>query len=121
MNKGTLIKLYSLCYSCRNMTHKEKPPAAPPERIQTIRRQIIDYLSGAPVSIGMLSVEVGLSEKQLYGHLESLRKQVKLSIEPARCGKCGFEFKDRRRIRKPGKCPRCKSTYLQEPLYSLSE
>lgn len=103
------------------MKNKDKQPATPPERTLTVRQQIIDYLDGAPVSIGMLSAEVGLSEKQLYEHLESLQKQVKLSIKPACCGKCGFEFKDRRRTRKPGKCPRCKSTYMQEPLYSLSE
>lgn len=72
------------------------------------------------MSIGMLSGEIGLSEKQLQGHLENLHKQVELSITPARCAKCGFEFKDRRRTRKPGKCPRCRSTFIEEPLYSIA-
>lgn len=101
-----------------------KPPdeqtPVPPERSRTIRQRIIECLRDGPVSIEMLSGEIGLSEKQLQDHLESLRKQVKLSIIPARCAKCGFEFRDRRRTRKPGKCPKCKSTYIEEPLYSLA-
>ena len=102
------------------MKHKNKQPTTPPERAQTVRQQIIDCLSDAPMSVGMLSVEVGLPEKQLQGHLESLQKQVKLSITPARCGKCGFVFRDRRRARKPGKCPKCRSTYIEEPLFCLA-
>lgn len=85
-----------------------------------MRQQIIDYLHGEPVTVGLLSTEIGLSERQLHEHLESLRKQVKLVITPARCGRCGFEFRDRRRTRKPGKCPKCRSTYIDEPLYSIA-
>lgn len=94
-------------------------PVVPAARSQTIRQQIIDHLRGGPVSAGRLSAEVGLAEKQIHEQLESLRKQVKLEITPARCSKCGFEFKDRRRIRKPGKCPECRGTFIEEPLYSI--
>lgn len=102
------------------MKERQTQPPVPGERSQTVRQQIIEYLQGPPVSVGMLSAEVGLSEKQVLEQLESLTKQVKLAIMPARCGKCGFAFKDRRRARKPGKCPQCRSTHIEEPLYSIS-
>ncbi len=92
----------------------------PPARSRTIRQQLVDCLRSGPVSIGALSAEIGLSEKQLQDHLDDLHRQVKLVMVPARCAKCGFEFKTRRRTRKPGKCPRCRSTYIEEPLYSLA-
>ena len=101
------------------MKRKDKQPTIPHAQTQTIRQQIIDHVSGAPVSIGTLSAELGLPEKQLHVHLESLQKQVRLSIAPARCGKCGFVFSGRRRTKKPGKCPKCKGTYIEEPLFSL--
>lgn len=86
----------------------------------TLRQQIIGALGRGPVSVGELSREVGLPEKRLHEELAGLRKQVRLVITPARCGKCGFEFRERRRTKKPGKCPGCRSTYIHEPLYSLS-
>lgn len=102
------------------MTDRFEQVPVPAERSRTVRQQIIDYLQGEPASVGMLSAEIGLPEKQIQEHLESLRKQVKLVITPARCGKCGFEFRERRRTRKPGKCPKCRSTYIDEPLYSIA-
>jgi len=102
------------------MANRSEKTPVPAERLLTVRRQIIDYLHGEPATAGMLSAEVGLPEKQVQEHLESLRRQVRLVITPARCGHCGFTFRDRRRTRKPGKCPRCRSTYIDEPLYSIA-
>lgn len=102
-----------------------KPPEdrtpVPPQRNRTIRQQLIDCLRHGPLSIGALSVDIGLSEKQLQEHLEDLRKQVPLAITPSRCLTCGFQFTNRRRIRKPGKCPKCRSTHIQEPRFALAD
>lgn len=101
------------------MSPVDEHTPVPAARDRTIRQQIIDCMRAGPVSIGMLSAEIGLSEKVLQDHLESLRRQVRFALIPARCAKCGFEFRGRRRTRKPGKCPECRSTYITEPLYSL--
>lgn len=101
------------------MKRRDAQPPVPPERARTVRRQIIDELRRGPVSIGELSREVALPEKQIRDHLDSLRSQVALTITPARCGRCGFEFKGRTRTGKPGKCPQCRSTHIVEPLYAL--
>ncbi len=102
------------------MNRSREQPPVPPERTTTLRRQIIESLGRGPVSISELSQEIGLPEKRLHEELTGLGKQVRLAIVPARCGKCGFEFKKRRRTTKPGKCPACRSTYIHEPLYSLA-
>lgn len=101
------------------MSPADEHTPVPAARNRTIRQQIIDCMRAGPVPIGVMSAEIGLSEKELQGHLESLRRQVSFSLTPARCAKCGFEFRNRTRTRKPGKCPKCRSTYITEPLYSL--
>lgn len=102
------------------MSHRDAPTPIPRQQSRTVRQQIIDRLRGSPVSVGELSGDVGLPEKRIREELESLHRQVRLEIKPARCGKCGFEFRERRRARKPGKCPKCRGTYIEEPLFSIS-
>ncbi len=70
-----------------------------------------------------LSALVGLPIKDVLAHLEHVRKGVRpplrFLVEPARCLACGFVFKDRRRLPGPGRCPRCKSTHVSEPAFSI--
>lgn len=101
------------------MTSTAGQTPVPPARDRTVRQQLIDCLRKGPVSVGTLSAEIGLPEKQILEHLESLRRQVRFTITPARCASCGFEFTQRRRARKPGKCPECRSTHIHEPLYAI--
>lgn len=97
---------------------REQPPV-PPARATTLRQQLIECLKRGAVSAGELSQEIGLPQKRIHEELASLQKQVRLVIVPARCGQCGFEFKERRRTTRPGKCPVCRSTHIHEPLYAL--
>jgi predicted Zn-ribbon and HTH transcriptional regulator len=39
-------------------------------------------------------------------------------VHPARCRKCGFVF-SREHLHKPGKCPRCKGTWIAEPMVEV--
>jgi predicted Zn-ribbon and HTH transcriptional regulator len=72
-----------------------------------------------------ISAEVGISEKEVVDHLGHIRIAVRKSKErlmiiPAECKKCGFKFKKRERLNKPGKCPICRSQQIQAPLFSIS-
>lgn len=91
----------------------------PRERHETIRREIIRLLDGNSLPVSVLSKEVRLSEKELYGHLEQVRRSGLLVIIPAECDNCGYVFADRDRVKKPGKCPRCRSTHIEPPLFSI--
>ena len=59
----------------------------------------------------------------LRDHLEHLLLSLKhtdysAAIVPARCRNCGFEFAEHK-LRRPGKCPACHSTWLTEPRVSI--
>lgn len=103
---------------------KLKQPKAPAARADTIRHDIISVLTGRTMSARQISGEVGISEKDVYQHLEHVRKTLeshtgKLVVVPARCRRCGFEFKKREKLKKPGKCPACKGEFIEDPIFSV--
>lgn len=54
-------------------------------------------------------------EQDLQHFLKSLKRMPYHEvIEPARCRQCGFVFQHKK-LRKPGKCPQCKGTWISEP------
>ena len=50
-------------------------------------------------------------------HIARSRKYGVMRMQPARCRKCGFVFKPEIKI--PTKCPKCKSTWIEEPRFRL--
>ena len=99
-------------------------PPVPPERRETIRRRIASALDSIPMSAKEISAEVGVSEKEVYGHLEHIRRTLNRTerffiVTPAKCRQCGFVFRKRDRLRKPGKCPVCQSEQIGEPMFSV--
>ncbi|MGD1075949.1 MAG: transcriptional regulator [Thermodesulfovibrionales bacterium] len=105
--------------------NKPREPVIPRERHETLRKEIIAILTGKTLSVKEISVEVRASEKEVYEHLEHIRRTQKrdhdLIISPAECRKCGFVFKKREKLRKPGRCPLCRNELIQEPLFSIQE
>ncbi|MBE0427003.1 MAG: transcriptional regulator [Nitrospirae bacterium] len=105
---------------------KSKEPIIPVARGETIRQKIISVLNGQTLSAKNLSAETGVPEKEIYEHLEHIQMSVSkrenpLIIVPAECKKCGFVFKKRDKLKKPGKCPVCRSELIQEPLFSIKK
>jgi len=107
---------------------KEKPKEAfvPVEMHDTVRHGIESALGEGPRSAKELSAVVRISEKEVYGHLEHIRKSITpsgrhLVVTPAECKKCGFEFAKRERLKKPGKCPVCKGESIHAPLFEIKE
>lgn len=82
-------------------------------------------LNGHSLSALEISAEAGVSEKEVYGHLEHIRRSLgeknrKLVVTPAECLGCGFVFKKRERLKTPGRCPVCHGEHIQEALYSIA-
>lgn len=91
---------------------------------QTIRQMMIDILMEGPASAKEISVRLGIREKEVLPHLEHIRKTLhhgshRLVTEPARCRSCGFEFHKRERVSKPGRCPACHSSFIEEPCFMI--
>jgi hypothetical protein len=105
---------------------RKRQEPIPAEREQTLRRSIRSLLAGPPLSLKEISGEVRISEKDVLGHLVHLERSVRnegceLAVTPAECGRCGFVFSKRERLKKPGRCPVCRSELIHEPLYSVRE
>lgn len=103
-----------------------REPPIPVEMQETVRREIIAFLEHRERSAKELSAEAGIPEKEVYSHLEHIRKTMSttgrhLAITPAECKKCGFVFSKRERLKKPGKCPVCRGESIYEPLFSIEE
>ena len=99
-------------------------PSEPPEREETARRKILALLSGGPLSARQISTRAGIPEKEVYAHLPHLEKTVssrgkRLAVIPAECRKCGFAFRKRERLTRPGRCPVCRGESISETLFFL--
>ncbi len=106
------------------MKQRDREPPVPQEMHETLRRKMLEALEEGPRSARELSSEVRLPEKEVYDHLEHLRKTadtagLRFIITPAECAKCGFIFSKRERLKKPGKCPVCKGESIHEPLFAI--
>lgn len=107
------------------MKVKPKKPFVPAERHETIRRHIMSAIEGKALSAKDISAEVGISEKEVYDHLEHIHRSFHhgggyLVVTPAECQGCGFVFKKRDRLKKPGKCPVCNGESITEPLFTIA-
>ena len=103
---------------------RPKDPHVPIERHETIRHEILSILVDQTLSAKDISGEVHIPEKDVYDHLEHIERSTHktghhLTIIPAECLKCGFVFKKRERLKKPGRCPVCRGEQIQEPLFSV--
>jgi len=83
-----------------------------------------EILRREPLSARDISGSLHIPEKEVYDHLEHIRRSIHgsgllLEITPAECRACGFVFAKRDRLTPPGKCPVCRSEALFEPLFAL--
>jgi transcriptional regulator len=106
------------------MKRRPKEPLVPFERKETIRRNIISLLEGNTLSAREISVDVRISEREVYEHLEHIQRSVlqsgySFAVYPPECRKCGFVFRKRERLKKPGRCPVCRNELITEPLFSI--
>ena len=106
------------------MKHRDKILFIPVERQETTRKEITTLLSERSYTAREISTAIKISEKEVYDNLEYILKTIhrdnrKLVITPYQCRKCGFIFKKRERLKKPGKCPLCRSESIEDALFSI--
>ena len=90
----------------------------------TIRQQIVAILIEYELGVREISQTVGIPEKEVYQHLTHIAQTLvaqnkKIRIKPYECLKCGFTFDDRQRFSKPGRCPKCKQTHVENPIFRI--
>lgn len=99
---------------------------SPKGTTSTPRRRIEALLRRGSYSSHEISREVSVAEREVVSHLEHLHKSLKrsglgLRVEAAHCLGCGFIFKKRERLGRPGKCPLCKGERIDGPRFSVAE
>jgi predicted Zn-ribbon and HTH transcriptional regulator len=90
----------------------------------TIRQRIRFEISVEDLTLRELSERLRVSEKELLGHMEHVRRSIKgeeqFVVVASECMKCGFIFTKRTRLKRPSKCPTCRSEEITEPIYSIT-
>lgn len=89
--------------------------------IMTRREEIIQILSKEKRSAQDLANHYKVELKEIIEDLEHIKKTVKdrLKISPAQCKMYGFAFRERSRIKRPSKCPRCKHERIEAALFKI--
>jgi hypothetical protein len=91
----------------------------------TVRQRIIRLLEQEELTARDISQTLGIREKEVYDHLTHISRTMsgrgrRLRVPPFACLACGYIFRERERFTRPGRCPRCKGTRIQTPVYRLS-
>ena len=89
------------------------------------RKDLIDLLRNNPMSVTQIARCVDEAPKTIEEDLRHLLLSLKhtdygAEVIPARCRKCDFEF-SAAKLRKPSRCPECRSTWLTEPRIGICE
>jgi transcriptional regulator len=89
------------------------------------RKDLIPLLEKNAMSVTQIARAMDESPKDIESDLLHLFQSLKhgeyrAEVNPAVCRKCGFVFSPDK-LRKPSKCPECKSTWLTEPEISISK
>jgi predicted Zn-ribbon and HTH transcriptional regulator len=93
-----------------------------PER--TLRQRIVDVLREREADARELSQVLGLTEKEVYAHLSHIERSAAaaggaLVVTPSECLACGYVFAERRRLTRPGRCPRCRQARVSPPSFRV--
>ncbi|MFW9968361.1 MAG: transcriptional regulator [Candidatus Thorarchaeota archaeon] len=97
--------------------------------MQTRRERIKELLEETDVALSAQDICNLLDIKSrsiVYEDIEHISISIKskgkcLFIQPASCGKCGYVFSKRKTVKRPSKCPKCRSEWIIQPAYIIKE
>ncbi|MHA1930884.1 MAG: transcriptional regulator [Candidatus Thorarchaeota archaeon] len=97
--------------------------------MKTRRERIEEMLSQteSPLSAQNLCDMLDIKSRSLvYEDIEHITKSIRnkgkeLLMSPASCGKCNFVFKDRKKAKRPSRCPKCRSEWILSPGFLIRE
>lgn len=89
------------------------------------RKGLITMLLHQPMGLAAIASALDIPPRDVEEDLHHLQKSLKRSdyrlvVHPAVCRKCGFTF-SKEKLHKPGKCPHCHESWIQEPLLEVVE
>jgi predicted Zn-ribbon and HTH transcriptional regulator len=89
----------------------------------TLREEIAELIRQQSRSALEISGLLGIQEKDVYHHLlhiaRSAARGETFHVEPSQCITCGYIFRDRKKLTRPGRCPHCRNQRITRPSFSL--
>lgn len=91
----------------------------------TPRQQIMELIAGTRRTARQLAELVGIPERQVEEHLAHIVRSVahdktrRFLLEPSECQDCAYSFRERTRLTRPSRCPRCRSEAITAPQYGI--
>jgi len=88
----------------------------------TRREQIYDLLKEKEWTAQELANHFKIELAEIIDDLDHLKRSIRpkrIIMKPAFCKYCGFEFRERSRIKAPSKCPKCKKEWIRAPLLRI--
>src|SRR5574341_490038 len=91
----------------------------------TTRQRIMELLVGTLRTSRELAELVEVPEREIEEHLTHIVRSVardqarRFMLDPSACQDCGFVFRDRTRLTRPSRCPRCRSEAISAPRYGI--
>jgi predicted Zn-ribbon and HTH transcriptional regulator len=91
---------------------------------RTLRQRMTELLREQEADALELSQALGVAEKEVYVHLGHIQRSAaatgaELVVAPSECLACGYVFGDRKRLTRPGRCPRCRHTRVSRPAFRI--
>ncbi|UCE89461.1 MAG: transcriptional regulator [Pseudomonadota bacterium] len=83
------------------------------------RKQLLELLTDNPMTVVEIATALDEKPADIEADLRHLFKSLRhlpwrAVIAPARCRRCGFEFRADKLV-KPGKCPLCRGSWVAAP------
>jgi predicted Zn-ribbon and HTH transcriptional regulator len=91
----------------------------------TVRQRIIHLLTDGLHSSRELAELLAMPERQIEEHLGHVVRSLardparRFVLHPSVCRECGFLFRERMRLTRPSRCPRCRSEGISAPRYAI--
>lgn len=92
----------------------------------TKRQELKELLAKEELSSKDISKLLSIREKEVFDHLEHLARSLsggreRFRVTPCQCLACNFTFKDRKKLTRPGKCPKCRQTRIKPATFRITE
>ncbi|HTK86830.1 MAG TPA: hypothetical protein VL329_03820 [Nitrospiraceae bacterium] len=92
---------------------------------QTSRQYLMDLLTGSTHSSYELAALLGIPERDIEHHLLHIVKSLardrtrRFMLESSTCHDCRYVFRERTRLTRPSRCPRCRSEAISAPRFTI--
>jgi predicted Zn-ribbon and HTH transcriptional regulator len=92
---------------------------------QTPRQYMMELLDGTSRTAYDLAGLIGVPERDIEHHLLHIARSLahdptrRFAMEPSTCHGCRYIFRERTRLTRPSRCPRCRSEAISPPRFCI--